>query len=389
MRITWRIKPASTRHTLRFTVLGVAVLAMSGAVALAQTSPYLSVDGPNVTVDLSVLDNGGYGGPAPGTIVYTPGGRPLLIPDGRMPRSKLLVTPTGKPLAPEPAQKVRLRPPSSKPRVASRPRATVKPRVAAKPPVAAKPAVPVKAAPLPKVASAPSPASALPPKPAKRVAMKPPAPITAPTPKPMEIPAKPTVKMAPKKDPMPAPAPAKPVAAPVKVVKPAPKMAVASVPPPPPPPKPMTTARTKLPAPPPVPAIKPVKPTPAPVKVATKQPATASLPPASKPEAMGKSVRVVFAPSASKLPATAGGKLKALAEVLKGDAKLRLQLMAFAGADAMSPSKARRLALSRALSVRSHLIESGVRSTRIDVRALGNKTKEEPINRVDVNVIER
>ena len=42
-----------------------------------------------------------------------------------------------------------------------------------------------------------------------------------------------------------------------------------------------------------------------------------------------------------------------------------------------------------ALAIRSFLIENGVRSTRIDVRALGNKTSEEPLNRVDLNVSER
>ena len=37
----------------------------------------------------------------------------------------------------------------------------------------------------------------------------------------------------------------------------------------------------------------------------------------------------------------------------------------------------------------TYLIEKGVRSTRIDVRALGYKGEGEPKNRVDVNLIER
>jgi hypothetical protein len=45
--------------------------------------------------------------------------------------------------------------------------------------------------------------------------------------------------------------------------------------------------------------------------------------------------------------------------------------------------------LSRALSVRAFLIKNGVRSTRIDVRALGNKATDEPLNRVDVMVVAR
>jgi outer membrane protein OmpA-like peptidoglycan-associated protein len=47
------------------------------------------------------------------------------------------------------------------------------------------------------------------------------------------------------------------------------------------------------------------------------------------------------------------------------------------------------LSLSRALSVRSYLTEVGVRGNRIDVRALGNKVSDEPMNRVDVVVVER
>jgi len=67
----------------------------------------------------------------------------------------------------------------------------------------------------------------------------------------------------------------------------------------------------------------------------------------------------------------------------------RVQLMAYAAGEDLTSSKARRISLSRALSVRSYLIEKGVRSTRIDVRALGDKSEGEPKNRVDVNVIER
>jgi outer membrane protein OmpA-like peptidoglycan-associated protein len=81
--------------------------------------------------------------------------------------------------------------------------------------------------------------------------------------------------------------------------------------------------------------------------------------------------------------------LAALAESVKDKPELRLQLMAYAGGADLSSSKARRLSLSRALSVRSFLIEKGVRSTRIDVRALGNKTTDEPVNRVDINIVKR
>jgi outer membrane protein OmpA-like peptidoglycan-associated protein len=137
-------------------------------------------------------------------------------------------------------------------------------------------------------------------------------------------------------------------------------------------------------------------PPPAPVAKAVKKPEAApapkeqaALPPAPETTGTGKTLRVEFKPAASKFPATAKKGLQALAKKLKGKNNLRLQLMAYAGGKSLSASKARRMSLSRALSVRSFLIVSGVHSARIDVRALGSKTTEKPLNRVDVNIVER
>ncbi len=76
--------------------------------------------------------------------------------------------------------------------------------------------------------------------------------------------------------------------------------------------------------------------------------------------------------------------LTQLAERLGNDPILQIQLLAYADGDEDNASKARRLSLSRALAVRSFLIDQGVRSTRIEVRALGNKVPEGPADRVDV-----
>ena len=105
--------------------------------------------------------------------------------------------------------------------------------------------------------------------------------------------------------------------------------------------------------------------------------------------APGRALQLPFAESAAKISTEAQSQLKTLASQLQEQTGLRLQLMAYAGGKALSSSKARRLSLSRALSVRAFLIENGVRSTRIDVRALGNKTTDEPLNRVDVMVVDR
>lgn len=66
----------------------------------------------------------------------------------------------------------------------------------------------------------------------------------------------------------------------------------------------------------------------------------------------------------------------------------RLQLKAYASGKGNDTSKARRLSLSRALAVRSFLIENGLRSTRIDVRALGIARDGGAPDRVDIVLLE-
>lgn len=164
----------------------------------------------------------------------------------------------------------------------------------------------------------------------------------------------------------------------------------ASIPAPvPPPPAPSVTPPPAAPvvAPPP-PAQKPVS---RPVPEAPKQ--TASLPPAPKRSdgklAAGQQFRLSFGAGAAAVQNAAAAQLNDVAKALQADDSLRLQLLAYSGGGSQTPSQARRLSLSRALAVRSHLIEKGVRSTRIDVRALGNKSEGGPPDRVDVIVTKR
>lgn len=115
----------------------------------------------------------------------------------------------------------------------------------------------------------------------------------------------------------------------------------------------------------------------------------ASLPSASQTLSDGDSLRIVFDADSSKLPKSARDSLLDMSTKMSGNETLRLQLLAYAGTADTSASAARRLSLSRALAVRSFLIENGVRSTRIDVRALGNKSSDAVSERVDITVIER
>ena len=62
----------------------------------------------------------------------------------------------------------------------------------------------------------------------------------------------------------------------------------------------------------------------------------------------------------------------------------RIQVMSYAAGTEDTESKARRKSLARGLAIRSYLIKAGVPSTRIDVRALGNKAEGGPADRVDL-----
>jgi hypothetical protein len=62
----------------------------------------------------------------------------------------------------------------------------------------------------------------------------------------------------------------------------------------------------------------------------------------------------------------------------------RIQLEAYGGAPGDKSSDARRLSLKRALAVRQLLIDNGVPSNRIDVRAMGGVDDKGPADRVDV-----
>ena len=101
---------------------------------------------------------------------------------------------------------------------------------------------------------------------------------------------------------------------------------------------------------------------------------------------MGSSRRVLFPPGSARLAEDAQATLKRISTALKKNSALRLQLKAYARGTSQNASQARRLSLSRALAVRADLMKQGVRPTRIDVQAFGNKVADGPPNRVDLLV---
>ena len=404
---TFQIRRDLSRDRLRY---GVCVLALGGTLSFAasvsaQDNPIVDITDPNVSIDLSVLNDGGLspqmGAPLSSTGATTlTGGAAFQAPGKDMPVSTLYVKPTS-------GFKL---PPQTKSIETKIVKVQAPEPVAAPEPVEAAAAEPVKVAtapPPPAVVAPPAPASA--------------APVPS-TPEPT----------APIPEPMAQQGPAS-VAEPATVaeVAPEPAIAIAALAPPPPPPvsatepTPQSQPMALKAEPEPAPASQPqqaVAPTPPPAPTPAPEPTVvaehdetqttpmpsagngvviplppkpdtpaqvASLPPATGPLSDGDSLRIVFDAETSKLAQTARDALLDIATKMQSQDNLRLQLLAYAGDADTSASAARRLSLSRALAVRSFLIENGVRSTRIDVRALGNKSTEEVTERVDITVVER
>ena len=210
------------------------------------------------------------------------------------------------------------------------------------------------------------------------------APVAAPEPKPAAAIPKPVLSL-PKPTVAAAPAAVMPEA--VATPTPAPVTPVAAEPLPEPtpepvaPPPPAATATVVLA--PPEPVAEPVA-TPAPAP----EPTVAALSPKTAAPA-GQPLSIPFAGGSAELPDGAESDLQAVAKRLAANDALRAQVKAYAEGSTGSASSARRLSLSRALAVRSVLIEFGVRSTRIDVRALGDRDEGGAPDRVDVLVINR
>ena len=391
----------NTRFRSTAAVIGALVLsAFAVTESWAQSTVVIGGSGqPAVEVNLDVLDrtDGQFSGV----------GRRLLMPGER------------------PAEVIRLRAPGSSgktPSVASAPRLKLRPPAIRPVRQAAKP-MPASPAPMvtQRAVSAPTPT--------QRVARATPlisssrptrvAPPPQVTPPPMaEKPASPSSKtMSPQQTaaksalqkPTPPPPVAKAPPPPVAKSPPPPPPPVAKAPPPPPIAKVPTPPVAKVPPPPPpaaAPAAPPLprapptrtakaqpqavqtarapaRPSPPATQSRGEEPKVAVLPRVSLPRDGGQVLRIDFLGASTRLTSDAERSLGSLAATM-GESDGRLQLKAYAGGTGETLSSARRLSLSRALAVRSFLIEQGIRSTRIDVRALGRAEDSGPPERVDV-----
>lgn len=300
---------------------------------------------PGVTVDLGVLDDMG----PPQTVPD------LLFPGPHAPRSKLQVPSMGASRSDAAPRQPRMPVPDAKPRSRLNVQA-VPGAVAPKPsPRQTAPAEPP--APAPATTSAPpqAPVSEPPARPDEPAAQTPstaaPAPSSGPTPDDATSPPATTEA---------APEPAAPATTP------------------------------EAPQPPAVPEAEPTPEAPEPPTEAAPEPAAetaddapASPAPTAPATATGDALTLTFAPDQTDLPSDAHAGLEAFAKRLQGNEALQVRVMAYASGDGDNASRARRTSLSRALAVRSYLMDQGIRSTRIEVRALG-QPETGAADRVDV-----
>ena len=93
---------------------------------------------------------------------------------------------------------------------------------------------------------------------------------------------------------------------------------------------------------------------------------------------------IIFQGENVQLTDTEQEKLDKVAIKLLDEPDQRLQLVAYATTASENASVARRLSLLRALEIRNILIKKGVSATTMSVRALGDRVKSDPPNRVDI-----
>jgi outer membrane protein OmpA-like peptidoglycan-associated protein len=317
----------------------------------------------NVQVNLQALDQLG-GGMIPAA---TPSQAPLLGATGKAPKAKAAVS-ASQPAGPQPLLG-ETKSAVARPRPAKAPIATQK----AAAPAAPKAAEPAKQAAAPAATQAP----ATPSPGAQATAAAPVTAAPAPTPAPAPQAGTPT-PVVPAQPAASASAPQS--AAPVPATTPAPSAAPA--------PSASQTPAPQAAAPAPAPAQPSSAPAPAAQAPVPSAPQVAAAPvaprPVQAPSPQGGVVTLTFPGGQGELPAGDLAGLDALAKQF-ASGEDRLQIRAYAASTVSDGgSGARRLSLTRALAVRQYLIDKGIRSTRIDVRALGAPTDGSPADRVEV-----
>lgn len=208
----------------------------------------------------------------------------------------------------------------------------------------------------------------VPPRPSVGGAPRMPPPPALKPPQPLPIPSTPATAL----DNTPTPAPPKTPAGSAPLPMPQ-QAAIADLPPLPPP-----AALRNLP---------PPRPQPGGAAPRAAAPETIAAPSNSTPITGADEVRVLFAAGSTEVSSAATTDLTRVVARLQQLPNARLQMRAYASGTPETARDARRLSLTRALAVRAWLIGKGVRSTRMDVRALGATAPDAPADRVELVLI--
>jgi hypothetical protein len=124
------------------------------------------------------------------------------------------------------------------------------------------------------------------------------------------------------------------------------------------------------------------QPTPESAEAAAPAPAPENAQPA--PPVPEGGIRIVYPVDLNDVPAEADAALDDLASQMQADEAMRIQIKCYASGTEDTESKARRKSLARCISIRQYLFKKDIRTTRMDVRALGLKSEGQPADRVDI-----
>lgn len=141
----------------------------------------------------------------------------------------------------------------------------------------------------------------------------------------------------------------------------------------------------------PAPAPAPSRPVPVlPPPSAAPPPAVAALP-AEEPPAPAiprpANLSVVFDGIDLTIPPSADETLAQVAQRLNASPAMRLQVLSYASGTPDTAREARQRSLTRAVALRERLSALGVRSMRVDIRALGNTAEDGPHDRIDLEFL--
>ncbi len=140
----------------------------------------------------------------------------------------------------------------------------------------------------------------------------------------------------------------------------------------------------------PAPAPAPNRPVPTPPPPsAAPPPAVAALPterPAPVPPKPAN-LSVFFDAIEVAVPPSAEPVLAQVAERMNASPSMRLQVRSYASGSPDMAREARQKSLARAMAVRERLSALGVRSMRVDIRALGNTAEDGPDDRIDLEFL--